>query len=59
MTKHEIYCHVCDKPMYEYNIKGDTHFFTCQSDWCPIDDYEIKITKSPKKQVDGSYLSVM
>jgi len=59
MTNHEIYCHVCDKPMYEYNIKGDTHFFTCKSDWCPIDDYEIKITKSPKKQVDGSYLSVI
>ncbi len=59
MYSHKIYCHICDKPMREYHFQDETHFFCCDSKWCPIDDYQIKITKSPKKQEDGTYLSVM
>ena len=64
MTRHKIYCHICNKAMRQYNCEASedhclVHYFTCDSKWCPIDDYQIKVTQSPKKQEDGSYLSTI
>ena len=57
--KSHIDCHLCGKELRQYNFRDKTHFFTCDTDWCPVDDYEVKVKTSPKKQTDGSYLSVM
>lgn len=52
-----IDCHLCGIIMREYNFANSKHYFTCDTDWCPVDDYIIEIKKSPKKQCDGSWLS--
>ncbi len=58
MNKRDIYCNICDKPMRQYNYRDKTHFFICDTDWCPMDSMEVKVHHKAVKQKDGSYLTV-
>lgn len=53
-----VFCHICNKELREaYKLDGIYHF-VCDTEWCPTDEFQIKIIVSPKKQEDGTYLSV-
>ena len=51
-----IDCHLCNHRLREYQFINGKHCFTCDTKWCPVDDYIVEVRKSPKKQEDGTWL---